>query len=643
MQVCAKCGERNPDTGSRCTRCGGPLAPALNRRMQQTVLGMPAVKSDPPGAPASSASQPPSSGPAVTVIGHPAPGFDPKNTMIGGFAPSHGGATPTHGGAASEPPSQRANTRFGHSPGAPLAPPELGSTAILHPGGDVADVASTMLGMVAPGPTGTPRAQPPVVAHSEANTPPSTASGGPSSQRTLLGVAVPGIAPLNPGSPAAEDRATHVPVNAPLERDLEWLVHARRQKKNAALLLGAGALLFAVLGVVLLWEPPPPLEARLATDATGKEHLELRCENCPEGSAVELDGKRSPFLQRTAKIELRAPLPIGQNDVVVSLMRPGIGRDESVALAVPVHFRVRADLEALKSAVPQLLIEVEAEPGSDVQLEGRGVPLDAGRARVPLELGELLRGPSNETSHLERSVQYRVRQSGQPDREGKLDLKIPIAPLVVTAPGPSMVTAEARFTLAGHTLAGGRVSVAGAPISVSEDGRFAQLMSIDSVGQTTVPVRADAEGHAPRIVMLQLERTADLEAEAVRFARDAKRDFSEVLEAASNSPGSTVALSGTIRETRPSGQTTVVLLEVQQGCPEAPCLVRVITPQKLDAEKDAALRVFGRVTRTVDGPAGKPVPEVSAAFSLPAESGRQPKRPRTRDPGSPFTFRNSLP
>lgn len=571
------------------------------------------------------------------MIGHPAPGFDPKSTMIGGFVSATGRA-------ASEPPSQRGNTRIGHSPGAPLAPPQLGSTAILHPGGESADVGSTVLGMAAPGPTGTPRLQPPVVARPEAGDTPSSAPGGPSSQRTLLGVAVPGIAPLNPGSPAvAEEHATHAPANAPLERDLEWLVHARRQKKNAALLLGAGALLFAVLGVVLLWEPPPPLEARLATDGTGKEHLELSCENCPEGSAVELDGKRSPFLQRTAKVELRAPLPIGKNDVVVSLTRPGIGRDESVALAVPVHFRVRADLDALKAPIPQLLIEVEAEAGSEVQLEGRAVPLEGGKARVSLDLGEVLRGPSNETSHLERSVRYRVRQSGQPDREGSLDLKIPITPLVVTAPGPSMVTAEARFTLAGHTLAGGRVSVAGSPISVTEDGRFVQLMSIDSVGQTTVPVRADAEGHAPRVVMLQLERTANLEAEAERFARDAKRDFSEVLQAASHSPGRTVALSGTIRETRPSGQTTVVLLEVQQGCPETPCLVRVLTPQKLDAEKDAALRVFGRVTRTVDGPAGKPVPEVSAAFSLPGESARAPKRSGAREPGSPFTFRSSLP
>jgi hypothetical protein len=54
------------------------------------------------------------------------------------------------------------------------------------------------------------------------------------------------------------------------------------------------------------------------------------------------------------------------------------------------------------------------------------------------------------------------------------------------------------------------VSVGGRPITVDESGGFVQLMSVSAEGETTIFVRADAVGHAPRLVPLRVRRVHSL-------------------------------------------------------------------------------------------------------------------------------------
>ncbi len=663
MQVCAQCGEVNPDDGSRCTECGGPLVPRRSLQPKQTVMGIPSPHAG--SAAAFAAVSPGGNSPGMstkqTLLGlqvspgvatglnqagsASAPtGFNPKATLIGGVvAPGSTEASVPAPQQSATP--ERSNTQVGHSPGQFQRSPDLVSTAILHPGADGANVGSTLLGMTAPGPNGgrtddgRGSSIPPVPPTADSlpptgprETAPGTITTGP--QRTIMGVAVPGVAPLNPGienaTPVpAPDRPTPTRSPLPIPRppgvpdsaagDEEWPFAVKRQRNNALVLLGAAAgLALFVVAFLLWWDTAPPMEARVTVDATGQEQLELRCADCPDGSRVSLGQAHGDFKSGLAKLPLKAPLHIGKNELSVSLERPGIGRDESIPLSVPVHFKLHADLKTLTQTAPAIAIDVEAAPQSRVEVDGKAVQLSQGKARVAIDVGDQLRGASSEPSELMREISYRVMPKEAQPVGGKLELRLPIVPLVVSSPGAELVTDKERFMLAGATSAGGRVSIGGKAINVNADGNFDQLMSIDSEGETTIMIRADADGHAPRLVPLSIKRVADLRSEASKFRATAIQEYAAAASSVKTSPGSQVALQGAVEEARMTDNTTVLLLNVDKGCSQSPCLVRVLSPVKYTGKKGDEVEVFGVVRGELEGAeAEHPVLEVEASFVLP--------------------------
>src|SRR6185436_5881158 len=88
-----------------------------------------------------------------------------------------------------------------------------------------------------------------------------------------------------------------------------------------------------------------------------------------------------------------------------------------------------------------------------------------------------------------------------------------IAPLVIDAPGESIVIDSPTFVLAGRTFKGGSVTVEGRAITVDNSGKFAQMMNISSPGETSISVRASATGHAPRLVAIKIRRVDNLAVE----------------------------------------------------------------------------------------------------------------------------------
>ncbi len=669
MQVCAHCGEVNADDGARCTGCGGPLVPRRALDKKQTVLGVPAPSNAPaplagngsqqPASPVLSAKQTLLGIHVSPITAAPQPGspaaapmetsFNPKATLIGGvMAPGVapvGAGPPGFAGGATTPgvgPSAsnvgtagRSDTQVGHSPGVVQRSPELASTAILHPGAEGANVGSTLLGMPAPDDEGTFRS----ADARGSSIPPVPPTAGGASQldglpsgapRTLLGVAVPGIAPLNPGSerPARDtnppQRTPTQPIimpqtgKMPEDVDIDWPGAVKGQRKSALLLLSAAAgLLVFVVAFLLLWDTAPPMQARVTVDAAGKENLELTCADCPDGSVVRIDGVEATFTAGAAALTLGAPLSIGDNQLSVSLERPGIGRDESVPLVVPVHFKLHAALGGMTESPPRITIEVQASPGSSVEVDGQKVRLNEGKASVPLELGDGVTGAASEPKELVREVSYRVTPREASPLHGKLEIRLPIVPLVVSSPGAELVTDSERFMLAGKTTAGARVSVAGKAITVDADGAFSQLMSIDSEGETTILVRADGDERAPRLVERKIRRVASLKGEAERLREGAIREYAAAASSAMTAPGSRVALKGKVEEARTTGHTTVLLLDVDEGCEDSPCLVRVLSPTKFSGAKGDVVEVFGSVRGEVEGaPAQSPILEVEASFVL---------------------------
>jgi hypothetical protein len=448
------------------------------------------------------------------------------------------------------------------------------------------------------------------------------AHAGAGQQRTLLGVAVPGIAPLNPGIAAAPHPQPAVPahqVNVGSELNDDWQpTAAHRQRKSAYLLIGAAAvLLLGIVSFLVLWDPPPPLQARLAHDALGTAKLEVICTDCPEGSVVRYEGSEAPFEAQSALLVLAKPLQIGGNDLTVSLERPGMGRDEAVPLTVPVHFRIRADLTGLDAEPPTLAVDVEARRGSKGSVDSKPIDLTQGHARLVLTIDEQLTGASAEPAELARSIPYTITPPEESPRNGALEVRVPIAPLVVDTPGPLTITDEERFMLSGRTASGATLEVAGKPITVDADGAFAQLMSIDSEGETTIAIRAAAKGMAPRTVHLTIKRVARLADEAESFREAAKTTYAEIRAAAEQSAGQQVALVGKVKESRTLGHSTLLLIETVKDCEAEPCLARVVSPRSFSGKKGDRIEVFGLTSGAVAGPVeGVTVPEITAAFFL---------------------------
>ena len=534
-------------------------------------------------------------------------------------------------------------------------------------------MAQTMLGM-APAPPGVPSAGPgqkppeaagpsPVASGAAQPTP----SPGPSGKQTILGVAVPGVAPLNPGiakppsTPPPGPMGSHkqtvfgvaVPGVAPLQPGVakqpstpppptlpspqppaapyqyqplpypETPPPQPERSGRGAMIAAASILLVAILLgglvlVVVLWKGRGPVSASAVVDKSGDEALKLECERCSDGTTASLAGESATFDGGHATLKLATPLRVGDNELAISLMRPG-GATEEVSLVVPVQYRVRGDLSGLQKSPPVVSVLVEAMPSTAVVVDGKAVELGAaGTKRLDIDVSSELSGSAGQVEQLERRIPYTITPPDSDPSTGEVTLRTSIVPLVVHAPGESIVVESATFTLAGQTEKGGSLTVAGRPITVDATGRFAQLMNVSSVGETTIAVRADAPKRAPRLFPIKVRRVASLKQEAKRIGGKATRTYSGIQSNVESKRGWAVALEGVVVENRTHNHTSVLLLDVVRGCPARPCLVKVVHGSTLSFDAGKRITVYGQLLGEVEGPrSGTKIPEVRADFALP--------------------------
>jgi len=556
---------------------------------------------DPPEAPL-----PAAPAPAPDPAAAPAAPAAFKGTMIGMAPPVPPQALPTESGVAAPTPAR------------PLG---------LH---------GTMIGIAAPDAfvppgQGTPAAAPSPSTGSE----PPMGPMGPM-KRTMMGIARPGIAPIHPGvekprsNPPEPAPAFDWPVPAPPPAALdappaESVAGVPRPFRIPALaavsIVGAAALFTAAIVALLLYRSRGTIAAQVAADAEGRETLALTCAGCPDGSKVRLSGREAKFAGTHASLSLAQPLRVGDNNVTVELERRP-GRPEPVELNVPVDFRVRADTASLAQAPPRVTVRVEAAPHSGVVVDGKPLALSPGPAGAAVGAAELdvsrqLSGMSPVLTTLEREIPYVVTPPDGSPTSGQVKVRVGVTPLVVQAPGSSIVIETATFVLAGHTAKDASVSVEGRPITVDGSGAFAQMMSVSALGETTVTVRADAKDQAPRLVPVKVRRVQSLGAEAAAIRTRAASAYAAIEKASDAERGLAVALDGTVVESRAEAFTTVLLLDVKNGCTSPPCLTRVAVGEKLSLKEGSNVSVFGAVTGNVSGPrAGSRIPAIAADFVL---------------------------
>ncbi len=377
-------------------------------------------------------------------------------------------------------------------------------------------------------------------------------------------------------------------------------------------------LLAAVVLVAVLWKGAPPLTAGVALDAQGKEQLKLACSKCADGTTVRMDGQSATFSGGNATLAVTQPLGVGDNKLAVELIKPGQNTGDHVELAVPVDYRVRGDLDQLSADPPALAVAVEATKKTSVVVDGHALhPGADGKATYTVDVSHDLTGAAPGVQPLERKIPYTITGPDGQAHTGEITLQLGIVPLVIDAPGENIVVEKPNFLLAGRTQKGATVSVAGRPITVDPSGAFAQLMNVSSVGETTVTVRAAAPDRAPRLFPIKVRRVDSLRAEAGRFRANATDSYAALSKDIDAKRGWAVALDGSVVEARVENHTTLVLLDVSKGCPQAPCLARVIHGGEMQLGRAERISVFGHVTRAVDGPrTGVKVPEIRADFIL---------------------------
>ncbi len=508
-----------------------------------------------------------------------------------------------------------------------------------------------------------------------ANMPPPPSGAAPP-QRTLMGVARPGIAPLNPGvvkPPEPVDDPTP-PGYAPLEelgatmrlspelqrRAMASVEEVRKQaqppnarhplgqrrfekipakeirkqaQKQAArsrralyVILAAVGIALTAIVVALLWPSAPPLRAQVRAGDAGTEVLDVECSGCPDGTVLKLREGEGKVQGGKASIPLPAPLAIGDTVLKVDIDRPASGRDESVNLPVRVAYRIRPELGSLDADKPSIQIVVDAMPGSKVTLDGEEVPLRDGRAAKSIDVSKDLLGQSSDpAAQLSRKVSFTVTPPDTQEEKGAVAVTAPILPLALDAPGRAVVTDKPTFVLAGRTLPGAEIVVSGRSIGITKDGAFLQTMNVSMNGETQIEVRARMPGRAPRLLRLDVKRVTSLETAADEAMKKSPLGYDELAADPQAAVGKAIAVEGEVVEAKVQGPATVVLLQASTpACKSAKCLVRLVQGRAdLGVSRGSRLRAFGVAVGTI-AHEGANVPDVDVAFSISSDKGPPP-------------------
>lgn len=436
---------------------------------------------------------------------------------------------------------------------------------------------------------------------------------------TRIGVATPGIAPIHrsdserrestpregtPRDSAIDHARASTPARAEARADGSEGA-ALRVPRSALVLIAASVLLLVAAAIAaLLWRGQPPLQALVSLTPTGEERIDIVCDSCPDGTRIAAGGAETEVRQRKAYLAVSEPLRVGDNRLAFELSYPE-GRTSTVQLTLPIEYRVRADTAGFEATPPHLTIVVDALPGSNVTLHEQPLALDpSGHGEHRIELGSRIEGPASEVVTLTETVPYAVVTPAGRRYTGALTASFGVTPLDLEAPGRETITGTAEFLLAGRTAKGGRVLVAGETLAVDEHGAFAQSMSIEAPGESTVTVRAHVEQLAPRLVSFTIRRVDDLEREAARLRREALA-FAHALDDPRAHVGKLVHLEGQVRDARVSGARTILLVEPGAGCKDRICVARLVSGGRRTVSAGTRLSAFGRFTGRVEklGPA----------------------------------------
>ena len=480
---------------------------------------------------------------------------------------------------------------------------------------------------------------------------------------TMMGVAVPGIAPMNPGmtpnppyaqqahaqygqgaqgmAPAPNVRgklantslsqAPILPMPPPFVEDDAPAPSAPRKRATRGVPIGVVAAIIG--GIVLvgggiiaaLYRGTPPIAAQPKLDAQGNEQLHLRCDNCKDGTIVELDGAKTTFHAGDADLPLTKSLEVGENLITLHVDRPGVGRDETVKLVVPVAFRIRADLANIGARPPVITVRVAAAPATDVTVDGKALALDpSGKGAYALDVSAETEGLTDELRVIDRKIPYTVTLKGAKAESGVVSARVAVVPIRLDGPSSHAVIDQPSFVLAGQTSIGAAITLNDKPVTVNADGTFAQSFDAKTLGEIPIEIRATAPSRAPRTAHVTVKHVASLDAEAKAAEAQGPLTYDAINADIASKIGQRAVIAGEVVEARVVGHQMIALVDDRRGCANrsAQCLARVVTGEQAKVAKGDMVRAYGRVTRAVTATNGKVVPEIEGDFVV---KGRAPR------------------
>ncbi|HEY1693709.1 MAG TPA: hypothetical protein VGG39_16195 [Polyangiaceae bacterium] len=452
---------------------------------------------------------------------------------------------------------------------------------------------------------------------------------------------MPGIAPTQPPDEAAPPprmrphaatlplQVQYIPPPEPLQ-ELRAPAPPKIVRKKGGFSLAAVALILGILllagGAVLavLWKGAPPITGQARATPEGKDVLHLACDpkSCKDGTAVAIGAARATFTAGEADVVLATPLHVGSNQLELNVDRPGMGRDETVRLVVPVAYRVSADVTTMGAAHPSITIRVEALPGSTVTVDGKPLALDGnGAGAYALDETAATDGPADESRVLSAEIPYSIASPGKPaPDQGKVSARVAVAPLRVDAPGARTVVDEDKVLVAGRAAKGASVTVDGAAVTVGPDGAFETTVPLPAVGDRTLDVRGGTPTLMPRTVHVVVARVKSLADAAKAFEQQPQKPlgYDAVLADLAGKTGQPIVVDGPVLESRVVGHMTLVVVDDRRGCAHGPCITRVVIGRDMALAHGDVLHAYGTVARGFAWRPGQTVPEVESAFVMKA-------------------------
>lgn len=610
MSHCPDCSEPTPDGARACPFCGVMLASRAAPPGSRTIVG---------GASLAAAPEAPVARANRTIVGMP-PQKAARAAQPGAVAPP----------AAPDPPAVGAATALHGSP-ARVVPSRAGST---------------LVGVARPGAAA-------IVDRALERRPPAPREPDPPNYAPAreLGATIgaDALGNLRP-PPGWDDAARKKQQKRRRGADLGAVVRQRSpmaaprageepiSRRGLAVVVASGALALVAVLVAVFWPSPPPLTARPRADSGGREGVELTCKSCPDGTKITIAGASADMTGGVALVPLKTALSVGDNRFRAAIDRPGNGRDETIGVSVHVAYRIRPDLASLQAEQPAFQIVAEAATGTVVTIDGKKLPLAAGRGVFSIDVTDVCTGLANDVKTLARQIPYVVTPSWGPMEQGVVNVSVGVVPLHLDAPvailppggersaaipEPHVVTDGPSFVLAGWTMKGAEVLAAGRPITVHADGSFAQVMNVSSVGATQIEVRARMPGMAPRLTRIRVRRVESIEKAAREIEADPKIGYRDLAADIAGSIGKAVMLSGEVVETKKQGYQTVMLLDVAaaSGCAGGGCTVRLVQGSENAAKRGDGLRVYGHVARAFSVPGRPDIAEIEVDFTQRAGAG----------------------